>query len=107
MQRTVYTVQKATFCTEVYGLPVIRCTPDAVRTAIKIQSTFQRLRESCLCHVQCYNYGASLWTIVRDELLECRCDVGLSVRYFSLRSSKIDVSTFEDRCLLCLTFEDR
>ena len=30
------------------GLPVTGCTPDAVRTAIKIQSTFQRLRESCL-----------------------------------------------------------
>ena len=30
------------------GLPVTGCTPDDIRTAIKIQSTFQRLRESCL-----------------------------------------------------------
>ena len=30
------------------GLPITRWTPDAVRTAIKIQSTFQCLRESCL-----------------------------------------------------------
>ena len=30
------------------GLPVTEWTPDAVRSAIKIKSTFQRLRESCL-----------------------------------------------------------
>ena len=40
--------------------------------------------------------------------------VGMSVRYFRLRSSKIDVSTFEDRCvdfrrsmIVVSTFEDR
>ena len=58
-----------------------------------------------------YNYGAPLWTVFGDELLECRCDVGLSVRCFRLRSSKIDVSTFEDRCrpskMDASTFEDR
>ena len=43
------------------------------------------------------NYGAPWWTIFRDELSECRRDVGLSVRYFRFQSSKIDVSTFEDR----------
>ena len=48
MHRTVYTAQKATFYTEVYGLSVTGCIPDAVHTAIKIQSTFQHLRESCL-----------------------------------------------------------
>ena len=49
-----------------------------------------------------------------DELSECRCDVGLSMRCFRLRSSKIDVSTFEDQGSMCrpskinvLTFEDR
>ena len=47
-----------------------------------------------------YNYGAPLWTIFGDELSECRWDVGLSVRCFRLRSSKIDVSTFEDRCVV-------
>ena len=57
MHRTVYTVQKATFCTEVYmGLPVTGWTPDAVRTAIKIQSTFQRLRASCLL---LYSYSSN------------------------------------------------
>ena len=46
MHKTVYTVQKATliFVQKSMGLPVTGCTPDAVRTAIKIQSTFQRLR---------------------------------------------------------------
>ena len=29
------------------------------------------------------------------------CDVGLSVQCFRLRSSKIDVSTFEDRQSMC------
>ena len=48
MDRTVYTVQKATFVQKSMGLPVTGCTPDAVRTAINIQSTFQHLRESCL-----------------------------------------------------------
>ena len=43
------------------------------------------------------NYGAPWWTIFGDELSESRCDVGLSVRCFCLRSSKIDVSTFEDQ----------
>ena len=52
MYRTVYTVQKAIFCTEVYGASgqVTGCTPDVVCTAIKMQSTFQRLRESCLLY---------------------------------------------------------
>ena len=45
------------------------------------------------------NYGVRWWTIFGDELSECRCDVELSVRCFRLRSSKIDVSTFEDRCV--------
>ena len=52
-------------------------------------------------------------------MTNCRCDVGLSVQCFRLRSSKIDVSTFEDRCVdlrrsMCRlskidvsTFEDR
>ena len=48
-----------------------------------------------------YNHGAPLWTIFADELSECRCDVGLLVRCFCLRSSKIDVSTFEDRGSMC------
>ena len=52
MHRTVYTVQKATFCTKLCGLLITGCTPDAVRTAIKIDSTFQRLRESCLLSTQ-------------------------------------------------------
>ena len=52
-----------------------------------------------------YNYGTPLWTIFGDELLECRCDVGLSVRCVDFRRSTIgvdlrglmiDVSTFED-----------
>ena len=43
------------------------------------------------------NYGAPWWTIFGDELSECRRDGGLSVRCFRLQSSKIDVSTFEDR----------
>ena len=47
------------------------------------------------------NYGAPLWTIFGDELLEYRCDVGLSVRCFCLRSSKLVVSTFEDRGSMC------
>ena len=38
----------------------------------------------------CQNVGA---------MLGCQCDVGLSVRCFRLRSSKIDVSTFENRCV--------
>ena len=55
-----------------------------------------------------------------NELSEYRCDVGLSVRCFRLRSSKmcrpskIDVSTFEYRCVDLRrsmvdvsTFEDR
>ena len=33
------------------------------------------------------------------SVINCRCDVGLSVRCFHLRSSKIDVSPFEDRCV--------
>ena len=37
------------------GLPVTGWTPDAVRTAIKIQSTFQRLLESCLLWQVCDN----------------------------------------------------
>ena len=45
------------------------------------------------------NYGAPWWTIFVDELSECRPDVGLLVRCFRLQSSKIDVSTFEDRCV--------
>ena len=62
------------------------------------------------------NYGAQWWTIFGDELSECRRDVGLSVRCFRLQSSKIDVSTFEDRRSMCppskidgvvSTFEDR
>ena len=36
-----------------------------------------------------YNYGAPLWKIFGDELSECRCDVGLSVRCFRFRSSFI------------------
>ena len=36
-----------------------------------------------------------LWTILGDELFECRCNVS------HLRSSKIDVSTFEDRRSMC------
>ena len=43
------------------------------------------------------NYGAPWCTIFGDELSEYRRDVGLSVRCFRLQSSKIDVSTFEDR----------
>ena len=43
------------------------------------------------------NYGAPWWTIFDDELSEYWRDVGLSVRCFRLQSSKIDVSTFEDR----------
>ena len=45
------------------------------------------------------NYGAPRWTIFSDELSECRRDVGLSLRCFRLQSSKIDVSTLEDRCV--------
>ena len=37
------------------GLPVAGRTPDVVRTAIKIQSTFQCLRESCLLEHLQYN----------------------------------------------------
>ena len=37
-----------------------------------------------------YNYGAPLWTIFGD---------GMLVRCFRLRSSKIDVLTFEGRCV--------
>ena len=47
------------------------------------------------------NYGAPLRRIFGAELSECRCDVGLSVRSFHLRSSKTDVSTFEDRRSMC------
>ena len=47
------------------------------------------------------NYGAPWWTIFIDELWECRRNVGLSVRCFRLQSSKIDVSTFEDRRSMC------
>ena len=46
MHRTVYTVQKATFDIEVYGASGHRM----YSVAIKIQSTFQRLRESCLLY---------------------------------------------------------
>ena len=46
--RTVYTVQKDTFCTEVYGASDHRMYSGCCRTAIKIHSTFQRLHESCL-----------------------------------------------------------
>ena len=35
----------------------------------------------------------------RYSVTNCRCDVGLSVRCFRLLSSKIDVFTFEDRCV--------
>ena len=49
---------------------------------------------------------------VQDSVTNCRSDVGLSVRCFRLQSSKIDVSTFGDRCDLrrlmvdVSTFED-
>ena len=59
------------------------------------------------------NFGAPLRTIFGDELSECQCDVGLSLRCFRLRSLKMDVPTFEDRCvdfrrstIDVLTFED-
>ena len=76
MYRTVYTAQKITFCTEVYGLPVTGCTPDAVRTAINIQSTFQRLRESCLfgLNVHSLRIWCLVWMclkLVRYTLLCC------------------------------------
>ena len=47
MHRAVFTVQKVIFCTEVYGGSDHRM----YATAIEIQSTFQRLRESCLLHL--------------------------------------------------------
>ena len=47
----------------------------------------------------------------QHSVTNCRCDVGLLVRCFHLRSSNINVSTFEDRCRLSnidvLTFGDR
>ena len=70
------------------------CAPSSnvIRTTIDkdtyIYGTTRNLR---------YNHGAPLWTIFGDELSECWCDVGLSVRCYRLRSSKIDVSIFEDR----------
>ena len=33
------------------------------------------------------------------SVTNCQFDVGLSVQCFRLRSSKIDVSTFENRCI--------
>ena len=47
-----------------------------------------------------YKYGAPLWTIFGDELSECRCDASaFDLRRLMCRPSKIDVSTFEDRCV--------
>ena len=71
---------------------------------------------ACVTSFDTIYYGVPLWTIFGDEL-SVRCwVVGAS---FRLRSSKIDVSTFEDRCVdfrksMCrpseidvLTVEDR
>ena len=48
------------------------------------------------------------------SVTNCRCNVGLSVQCSCVRCSKIDASTFEDRCvdlrrsmIDVLTFEDR
>ena len=49
---------------------------------LSIIITMERIADNILC--------------VCVQLSECRCDVGLSVRCFRLRSSKINVSTFED-----------
>ena len=44
MHGAVFTVQKVTFCTYIYGASGYRM----YSTAIKIQLTFQHLRKSCL-----------------------------------------------------------
>ena len=90
---------------------VMYCVNVKPRSSLLIESTDSMIRR--ILHSSTISVGGKLAPcpgknfkvvgryVFGDELSECRWDVGLSVRCFRLRSSKIDVSTFEDRRSMC------